>query len=391
MGIKGLTKLLGDHAPGAIKDVELKSLFGRKVAIDASMSIYQFLVAVRQAGGDSLTNDAGDVTSHLSGLFHRTVRLMEMGIKPVYVFDGAPPEMKSGELQKRTEAKAAAKAAAAKAVEEGNAELAEKYTRRVNSVTPAMTADCKTLLRAMGVPAVEAPCEAEAQCAAMAKAGLVYAMASEDMDSLTFGTPILIRQMWAGARAGADKKGVKPMTFNLEAALSGLDMTMDQFVDVCILCGCDYTDSIKGIGPTKALALVRKYGDLSAVINALKGEGKYSIPDPFPVEEVRELFLSPKVADPAGLTLKWGEVDEAGLKALLVEQSQFKEETVTSGIARIRKSMKNSTQGRLDSFFKPVPGAAASSGGTKRKGGPGGKAASTAGKGKAAAPKKAKK
>lgn len=391
MGIKGLTKLLGDHAPGAIKDVELKSLFGRKVAIDASMSIYQFLVAVRQAGGDSLTNDAGDVTSHLSGLFHRTVRLMEMGIKPVYVFDGAPPEMKSGELQKRTEAKAAAKAAAAKAVEEGNAELAEKYTRRVNSVTPAMTADCKTLLRAMGVPVVEAPCEAEAQCAAMAKAGLVYAMASEDMDSLTFGTPILIRQMWAGARAGADKKGVKPMTFNLEAALSGLDMTMDQFVDVCILCGCDYTDSIKGIGPTKALALVRKYGDLSAVINALKGEGKYSIPDSFPVEEVRELFLSPKVADPAGLTLKWGEVDEAGLKALLVEQSQFKEETVTSGIARIRKSMKNSTQGRLDSFFKPVPGAAASSGGTKRKGGPGGKAASTAGKGKAAAPKKAKK
>ncbi|GAB0492685.1 hypothetical protein MMPV_003953 [Pyropia vietnamensis] len=391
MGIKGLTKLLGDHAPGSIKDVELKSLFGRKIAIDASMSIYQFLVAVRQAGGESLTNDAGDVTSHLSGLFHRTVRLMEMGIKPVYVFDGAPPEMKSGELKKRSEAKAAAQAAAAKAQEEGNAELAEKYTRRVNSVTPAMTADCKVLLRAMGVPVVEAPCEAEAQCAAMAKAGLVYAMASEDMDSLTFGAPLLIRQMWAGARTGADKKGVKPMTFNLEAALSGLDMTMAQFVDVCILCGCDYTDSIKGIGPTKALSLVRKFGELSAVINALKVEGKYSIPDSFPVEEVRELFVSPKVTDPASLNLKWGQVDEAGLKALLVEQSQFKEETVQSGIARIRKSMKNSTQGRLDSFFKPVPGAATSAGGTKRRAGPAGKATLAAGKGQVVATKKAKK
>jgi len=386
MGIKGLTKLLGDHAPGAIKEVELKSLFGRKVAIDASMSIYQFLVAVRQAGGDSLTNDAGEVTSHLSGLFHRTVRLMEMGIKPVYVFDGAPPEMKSGELKKRSDAKAAAKAAAAKATEEGNAEMAEKYTRRVNSVTPAMTADCKVLLRAMGVPVVEAPCEAEAQCAAMAKAGIVYAMASEDMDSLTFGTPLLIRQMWAGARAGADKKGVKPMTFSLDAALTGLDMTMAQFVDVCILCGCDYTDSIRGIGPTKALALVRKFGDLSAVVNALKGEGKYTIPDTFPVAEVRELFVAPKVTPPDSLTLKWGDVDEAGLRGLLVERMQFKEETVTSGIARIRKSNKNSTQGRLDSFFKPVPGATSASAGVKRKGG-----AATAGKGKAVAAKKAKK
>jgi len=311
---------------------------------------------------------------------------MEMGIKPVYVFDGAPPEMKSGELKKRSDAKAAAKAAAAKATEEGNAEMAEKYTRRVNSVTPAMTADCKVLLRAMGVPVVEAPCEAEAQCAAMAKAGIVYAMASEDMDSLTFGTPLLIRQMWAGARAGADKKGVKPMTFSLDAALTGLDMTMAQFVDVCILCGCDYTDSIRGIGPTKALALVRKFGDLSAVVNALKGEGKYTIPDTFPVAEVRELFVAPKVTPPDSLTLKWGDVDEAGLRGLLVERMQFKEETVTSGIARIRKSNKNSTQGRLDSFFKPVPGATSASAGVKRKGG-----AATAGKGKAVAAKKAKK
>ena len=145
---------------------------------------------------------------------------MEMGIKPVYVFDGAPPEMKSGELKKRSDTKAAAtaaaKAAAAKATEEGSVETAEKYTRRVNSVTPAMTADCKVLLRAMGVPVVEAPCEAEAQCAAMAKAGIVYAMASEDTDSLTFGTPLLIRQKWAGARAGANKEGVKHMTFSLD-------------------------------------------------------------------------------------------------------------------------------------------------------------------------------
>lgn len=96
MGIKGLTGLLLEHAPAAIKEHEIKTLFGRKVAIDASMSIYQFLIAVRQKDGEMLTNDAGEITSHLMGLFYRTIRIVENGIKPAYVFDGKPPELKKG-------------------------------------------------------------------------------------------------------------------------------------------------------------------------------------------------------------------------------------------------------------------------------------------------------
>lgn len=96
MGIKGLTALLSEHAPNAIKEHDIKTLFGRKVAIDASMSIYQFLIAVRQKDGEMLTNDAGETTSHLMGLFYRTIRIVENGIKPAYVFDGKPPEMKKG-------------------------------------------------------------------------------------------------------------------------------------------------------------------------------------------------------------------------------------------------------------------------------------------------------
>jgi flap endonuclease-1 len=177
-----LTRLLGDNAPGCVKEHDLKSYFGRKVAIDASMSIYQFLVAVR-SGADNFTNADGEVTSHLMGLFYRTVRLIELGIKPVYVFDGKPPPMKSGELAKRRALKAANEAAAAKADEDGDAELAEKFSRRVNKVTPEIIASCKTLCRLMGVPVVEAPCEAEAQCAELCKEGKVYATATEDMDA----------------------------------------------------------------------------------------------------------------------------------------------------------------------------------------------------------------
>ncbi|CAJ0762354.1 3245_t:CDS:2, partial [Entrophospora sp. SA101] len=87
---------LGDNCPAAIISNEIKNYFGRKIAIDASMSIYQFLIAVRQ-DGQLLTNDSGETTSHLMGLFYRTIRMVENGIKPCYVFDGKPPVLKSGE------------------------------------------------------------------------------------------------------------------------------------------------------------------------------------------------------------------------------------------------------------------------------------------------------
>ena len=116
MGIKGLTALISEHAPKAIsvirnplisstqnyrltkslKEHDIKTLFGRKVAIDASMSIYQFLIAVRQRDGEMLTNEHGETTSHLMGFFYRTIRIVENGIKPAYVFDGKPPDLKSG-------------------------------------------------------------------------------------------------------------------------------------------------------------------------------------------------------------------------------------------------------------------------------------------------------
>lgn len=62
MGIKGLSNLLADKAPGSVIEQSLKSYFGRVVAIDASMSIYQFMVVVGRTGDQLLTNDSGEVT-----------------------------------------------------------------------------------------------------------------------------------------------------------------------------------------------------------------------------------------------------------------------------------------------------------------------------------------
>ena len=159
----------------------------RKVAIDASMSLYQFLIAVRQEGGAALTNESGETTSHLMGMFYRTIRMVDNGIKPVYVFDGKPPQMKAGELEKRKEKRDVAQAALDKAKEEGDMEEVDKQNRRLVKVTKDHVNDVKVLLKHMGIPYVDAPCEAEAQCAELVKSGKVYAAGTEDMDALTFG------------------------------------------------------------------------------------------------------------------------------------------------------------------------------------------------------------
>lgn len=366
MGIKGLTKLIGDNAPRAIKQQEAKALFGRKVAIDASMCIYQLLVAVR-TGIDNLTNEDGMVTSHLNGLFYRTIRLIELGIKPIYVFDGKPPSMKGGELAKRAEAKKAAEEAAKKAKEEGDLELAEKFSRRVNRITPEMMAACKTLVRAMGVPVIEAPCEAEAQCAELVKAGMAYATASEDMDSLTFGTKKLVRQLWSGVSASAQKKGQKPTEFSLDVALEDLDLKMSEFIDLCILCGCDYADGIKGVGVVKALSLIREYKDLGMAVETLKRADRYEVPDPYPVDQLRDMFVNPEVTPAKDVVLKWSKPNEAGIKKLMVEENQFDETKIGNGIKRLLEARKTSNQVRVDSFFKPKSAPNAEVLATKRK------------------------
>ncbi|KAM7272661.1 hypothetical protein ACFE04_027324 [Oxalis oulophora] len=359
MGIKGLTKLLADKAPNAMKEQNFNSYFGRVIAIDASMSIYQFLIVVGRNGTDMLTNEAGEVTSHLQGMFTRTIRILQAGIKPLYVFDGQPPDLKKQALAKRYSKRAQATDDLQQAIESDNKEDIEKFSKRtvkvvtlefLHLVTKQQNEDCKRLLTLMGVPVVQAPSEAEAQCAALCKSGKVYAVASEDMDSLTFGAPIFLRHLM-----DPSSRKVPVMEFEVAKVLEELNLNMDQFIDLCILSGCDYCENIRGIGGNIALKLIRQHGSIDKILENINRE-RYKIPDDWPYQEVRRLFKEPLVCtNEQQLDLKWSAPDEAGLLSFLVNENSFSRDRVSKGIEKIKAANHKSSQGQMESFFKSVP------------------------------------
>ncbi|KAL3909249.1 MAG: hypothetical protein SGILL_008160 [Bacillariaceae sp.] len=400
MGIKGLAKLLSDEAPDCIREVELKSLHGRKIAIDASMAIYQFLIAVRSGGPNQqammLTNADGETTSHIQGMFNRTIRFLTEGMKPCFVFDGKAPNMKSGELQKRREKRRKAEEELKKASEDQNVEEMDKHSKRLARAGRKENADCQKLLRLMGVPVIMAPMEAEAEAAALCKAGLVWATGTEDMDALTFQTPVLIRKL-TFANQSAKNATIQQMEY--KKAIEGLEVTHDQFVDLCILLGCDYCDNIKGIGPKTALKLIREHGSIEKILPTLDRK-KYTIPsdwlpdeksgnddgenttddegDDEKAKENAENAENGKEEKPAAayvmarnlfhnhetttdVELKWKKPQSEELAKFLVDEQGFNAERVKSNIEKLEKAYKanQKPQSRLDSFFAVKPNPAA--------------------------------
>lgn len=346
MGIHQLTKVIQQHAPKCLKKREIKYYENQQVAIDASLSIYQFLIAIR---GDNpiLTTNEGQTTSHLVGMFYRTIRMISTGIKPLYVFDGLPPNLKSGEINKRQLKAKEAIIEYEKAVEEDDKEKIEKYDKRKTRVNKKHNDDCKKLLFLMGVPYVEAPSEAEAFCAYLSKIGKVYGVATEDMDALTFGSRVLLRNMNA-----SESKKLPINEYDLNLLLKEFEMNMDEFIDLCILLGCDYCDSVKGVGPQKAFSLIKKH---RCIENIIENEKKIEIPDQWKFEEARLIFktLSTEIGDYEIIKAKG--IDEAGLIEFLVKENGFSEDRIRGGIEKMKKQKGKPTQTRLDAFLQIDP------------------------------------
>ena len=324
--------------PEAVKVVELRELAGKVVAFDAYNALYQFLAIIRGPDGRPLMDSRGRVTSHLSGLFYRTVNLIELGIKPIFVFDGKPPALKEMELKRRMKIREEALIKYEQALKEGRLEEARKYAQQAAKLKDQMVEDAKRLLTLMGVPWVQAPSEGEAQAAHLARCGDADLCASQDYDSLLFGAPALVRNVTISGRRKLPGKDiyveVKPEIIRLDVLLQKLGLTREQLIDIAILVGTDYNPKgVKGIGPKRAYELIRKHGSLERALPHLK-EAEFPV-DP---AEIKRIFLEPEVTDE--YELKWSEPDVEGVVAFLCEEHDFSKERVEKALNRVREALK---------------------------------------------------
>ena len=140
----------------------LESFSSKIIAIDAYNAIYQFLAIIRGPEGLHLTDNKGRVTSHLTGLLYRNVNFLSIGIKPVYVFDGKPPSLKTAEIQRRKLGKKEATIKYEKAKASGDFESARKYAQQTTSMQDTMVEDSKHLLDLFGIPYIQAKADGEA-------------------------------------------------------------------------------------------------------------------------------------------------------------------------------------------------------------------------------------
>ena len=328
--------------------VKMEDLGGKIIAIDAYNAIYQFLAIIRQPDGTPLKDSSGHITSHLSGLFYRTSNLVEMGIKPIYVFDGIPPTLKVAEIERRRQIKVEAAVHYEKAAAKGDTAKMRMFAQATTSMKDYIQDESKKLLELMGLPWIQAPSEGEAQAAQMTKCGDADYCASQDYDSLLFGAPKMLRNVTISGRR---KRGniyvdVVPEVMELSKTLSETGLTYEQLIDVGILIGTDFNpNGIKGLGPKTALKLIKQYGTLEKALPNIKNAS-------FPVDPncIRAVFLHPEVTN--NYKVEWKQPDVEGVVDFMCKQKEFSEERVRKSLDKMMEgSKKQKAKVSLEKWF----------------------------------------
>ena len=317
--------------------ISLISLKKKVIAIDSFNILYQFLASIRQPDGTPLTDSNGEITSHLLGLFYRTTKLIENGIRLVFVFDGEHPKFKDATEEERSERKKKAKEKWEQAIEIGNTKDMLKYAQQTGRLNEHMISESKELIEALGFMSVDAPSEGEAQAALMAKKGVVYASASQDYDSLLFGSPKLIRNLSiTGKRKVPGKnqyKIVEPEVIYLDDNLKRLGINRKQLIIMGILIGTDFNEGVKGIGPKTALKIVKEYKTEKEIFTYVVDKYKHTFNEH--IDKIIEFFTNPPYKK---VNIKFGKIDKDKIMELLCERHEFDDERVSKVLDKAIKA-----------------------------------------------------
>ncbi|MBW2971087.1 flap endonuclease-1, partial [Candidatus Woesearchaeota archaeon] len=310
------------------KEVSFEELENKILVVDSFNVLYQFLSSIRQADGTLLSDSHGNVTSHLVGLFSRTVRLMSYRIKPVFVFDGKAPRLKSKERERRKEIKQEARAKLEIARQEKDIAAMRKYAARTSKLSDEMVEEAKKLIELLGCPVVLALSEGEAQAAHFVRKGDGFAVVSQDYDSLLYGAPLVVRNLTLSSRKKQRDRlsyeAINPELVSLEDTLKTLKLSQEQLIALAMLIGTDFNvGGIKGIGPKKGYKLVQKHGDdFDALFRDVKWDDCFENS----WQEVFKLIKNMPIHD--NYRLSWRLPEHSAIIKLLSEDHDFSESRV---------------------------------------------------------------
>ena len=326
---------------------KLESFSNKVIAIDAYNAIYQFLASIRGPDGMQLTDYEGRITSHLSGLLYRNINFLSLGIKPVWVFDGRPPSLKTAEIERRRQIKRDATVKYEKAIAAGEMEEARKYAQQTTSMKDGMVKESKQLLGYFGIPYIDAPSEGEATAAHLTNTGQAYASASQDFDSILLGAKRLIRNFTNSGRRKIPNRNtyieIEPEIIETAKTLESLQVTKEQLVDIGILIGTDFNpNGFERVGPKTALKMIKQHSRLEDIPQIQEQLQKIDF------EQIRKIFLEPDVADVDEIVFE--PINYEGITEYLVKERSFSEDRIQSSLNRLKKAIEKKSQ-NLDQWF----------------------------------------
>jgi len=337
-----------DLKPLLIREkTNLESFTNKIVAIDAYNAIYQFLAIIRGPEGLHLSDAQGHVTSHITGLFYRNINFLSLGIKPIYVFDGKPPSLKSAEIEHRKQIKKDATVKYERAMSEGKMDDARKYAQQTTSMKDGMVEDSKHLLDLFGIPYIQAPSEGEATAALLTTTGHADVAASQDFDSILFGARKLVRNFTNSGRRKLPNRNtyieIEPEIIEYKKNLEVLGITREQLIDVGILIGTDFNpDGFERVGPKTAIKMIKEHGKLEDITQI---QEQLEIID---YNAIRKIFLEPEVAKID--KIEFGEIKYDDIISYLSNERSFSRDRVNSSLNRLKKSLEKKSQ-TLEKWF----------------------------------------
>jgi len=264
MGIPGVKSLI--HNKG--KSTNLRNYNGMVVAIDASLYIYKYGYR------------------YLLGFFYKSCMLLNHGILPLWVFDGPPPIIKNETIMRRRKKRVRARVKLKNTKLTKNQEIQLK--KQAFGINSKIIEDIKNLLQFMGLPFVQSPGEADAQCAALNKSGLASIVMSNDWDIFLFGGKSILVD---------DKNELTQI--NISDILKTLNINKDQLIDLAILLGTDYC---KGVNCESATNVLERFRECNFNI------GKYdSVSNEFLInwKQARDYYINAPVVNPKKVNTTW--------------------------------------------------------------------------------------